>query len=166
MINSVKKKIKKFHPPYDICISSCFAIQLPKKIFLKIAAPTKVFRNFISSSKNCVRVWETMCIRLKLYVIISEYFWCSCWSLLMFFECFYCCWSYLMWFFVTISQTKTSQIFMTKYNKRQAIEVQSFIERTETYGKFSDQTNLKNRSIFGKSKFWVVYNYWLLFNFY
>ena len=55
---------------------------------------------------------------------------------------------------------------MTKYNKRQAIEVQSFIEKTETYGKFSDQTNLKNRSIFGKSKFWVVYNYWLLFNFY
>ena len=135
MINSVKKKIKKFHPPYDICISSCFAIQLPKKIFLKIAAPTKVFRNFISSSKNCVRVWETMCIRLKLYVIISEYFWCSCWSLLMFFECFYCCWSYLMWFFVTISQTKTSQIFMTKYNKRQAIEVQSFIERTENLRK-------------------------------
>ena len=165
MINNVKKKIKKFHPSYDLYISSSLTFQLSKKIFLKIASPTKVFRNFISSLKNCVRVWETMCICVKLYVTIFEYFWCSCWSLLMFFECFYCCWPCLVWFFVTISQTKTSHIFMTKYNKRQAIEVQSFIEITENLRKIFRPKNLKTRSIFGKSKFWVVYNYWLLFNF-
>ena len=155
MINNVKKKIKKFHPSYDLCISSSLTFQLSKKIFLKIAALTKVFRNFISSSKNCVRVWKTMCICVKLYVTIFEYFWCSCWSLLMFFECFYCCWPCLMWFFVTISQTKTSHIFMTKYNKRQAIEVQSFIEKTEKLRKIfrpnkpKDQVNFWEIKILG-----------------
>ena len=70
---------------------SLFTHVLPWWFFWKLVTSYPTFWNFYSPSSKKSEVIETMCIQLKTYVTKFCSFVCSCWNILMFFECFYFC---------------------------------------------------------------------------
>ena len=109
---SEKMKMKRSHPLGPMHFFSPTSFSFPDRFFIKLLT----LRNFLKHSspplqkngqvENYVYSSENRCNNIWIFV-------CSFWSLLMFFECFYCCWLYSIWFLVKTFQTKTS-IFMTK----------------------------------------------------
>ena len=87
---------------------------------------------------------RTMCIHLKIYIIIFD----SCWSILIFFQCFYSCRSCLIWFFAKTFKARTS-IFYDQIKQKPGNWFQTSIEQEQGYLRFLE-VNI----------FWVVFNYW------
>ena len=99
IINSEKMKMKKYHHPYDLPISSLLPFWFIPQMFLKSALVTQIL---------------PMCIHLKIYVIIIYSFSVFLLKNFDFFKCFYCYWRCLIRFFSKSFQARTSHIFKTK----------------------------------------------------
>ena len=76
------------------------------------------------------------------------------------FEFFYCCRSLLIWFFV-----KYSRLTLHFYDRIKQKTDNRFLppikQEKKIHGNFPNQSNLKDSSVSGMSKFFEWYNYWL-----
>ena len=110
IVNSVKKKMKTSHPPYDLYISSPPLLVSPYRYFEKLLLLPYFLEISFSPFKN--RGWK-----VENYVYLSKNLrssiWlssCSCWNILMFFKCFYYCLLCSIWLFEKIFQARTFNI--------------------------------------------------------
>ena len=109
IINSETMKMKKYHHPYNLPISSLLSFWFILQMFLKSALVTQIL---------------LMCIHLKIYVTIIYSFSEFLLENFDIFKCFYSYWCSLIRFFLKHFQGRTSHIFKTKKpkkNRRQAI---------------------------------------------
>ena len=130
--------MKKSHYSYEYCIFS-----LPSSPF---HSPLLIFQKKWKMC-YCVKLFLKNCIHLKIHEITFVSF---CMFLLEYFyvfECFYCCLSRLIWFFVKIFTHFYEQIKHKTGDRFHSTGNNKLMESLQT------QTNLKDCSVFGKSKF-------------
>ena len=132
-----------FTSPYDLCISSAFPLLVSHTYFLKNCSFYPILSKFIfsrSKKKGLDRERERiMCSNLKIYVIKFDSF-CLLLEYFDFFWMICSCLPFLIWFF---AKTQNFHFLDHPPIKR---------EKTNPYGNFSKQTNLKDSSVFQEVK--------------
>ena len=100
-----------------------------------------------------------MCIHLKIYIVKFDSFCVLLLEHFDFFDCYYSCLSCLIWFFA-----KTQNFhFHDQIKQKTSNKFHPLIkwEITNQYGNFSNHINIKESTVFQKSKYWGGLQCWL-----
>lgn len=130
--------MEKSHIPMILTFSLPYPFWYNPQCFLEILPLPHFSENLFPPFKKRMRLGgekRTLCILLKVYFIIFDYFLCYSRRILILFECFYCYQPFPIWFLRKFSELLF--LWPNKTEGSKAIE-----QEYKTHGNFSNYVNL------------------------